>query len=173
MLRRRAALLLIVSGLTAASLLSSCTTFKQNNVAVRLNGDSLTTDHLSDMARSDLWATYLQSGIVNGMASGDAARNVLTAWLKLQLLEQSGVFDGVDRLAVSATLEQTNGSTWAAAPAEMRDLLVRNEAARQLTTNGQLDPARALAPLATADVFVDARYGRWDPASFSVVPLDS
>lgn len=172
MLRHRRALL-FVSGLLAVGLLSSCATFKQNNVAVRLNGDSLTTDHLSDMARSQLYATVLQSGVVGGVANGDAERNVLTAWLKLQLLEQTGVFDSVDRAAVTATLEQTNGASWTAAPAELRDLLVLNEAARQLATAGTLDPPTALAGLATADVFVDARYGRWDPTTISVVPLVS
>jgi len=166
--------LLIVSGLVAACLLlSSCATFKQNNVAVRLNGDTLTTDHLSDMARSDLYAKYLQSGIVGGVASGNTTRDVITVWLKLQVLEQSGVFDNVDRGALSATLQQSNTDIWDAAPSEMRDLLVRNAAASQLANNGQLDGPTALAPLATADVFVDARYGRWDPATLSVVPLES
>jgi hypothetical protein len=173
--RPRGARQYIVSGVIATCLLSasSCATFKQNDVAVRLNGHSLTTKHLSDMARSDLYATYLQSGIVDGLANGDAARNVLTAWLKLELLDQAGVFAGVDRSAVSATLEQANGASWAAAPVELRDLLILNEEARQLTTNGTLDPPTALARLATADVYVDARYGRWDPATISVVPLQS
>lgn len=171
-LRHRGALL-VISGLLAVGLLSSCSTFKQNNVAVRLNGDSLTTDHLSDMARSQLYATVLQSAIVGGVADGDAARNVLTAWLKLHMLEQTHVFDGVDRAAITTALQQTDGAAWSAAPADMRDLLLLNEAARQLTTSGELDPPTALVGLAKANVYVDARYGRWDPTTISVVPLDS
>lgn len=155
------------------SLLSSCATFDQNDVAARLNDDSLSTTQLTDIVRSDLYASVLQSGIVNGLVNGDAARSLLTGWLKLHQLEASGVFKDVDRAAVGATLQQSNAETWAAAPEELRDLLVMNEAAAQLATSGALNVATALQPLATAEVYIDPRYGRWDAASSSVVPLSS
>ena len=123
------------------------------------------------MVRSDLYATVLQSGVVGGVANGDAARNVLNGWLKLQLLDQTGVFKDVDRKALANTLEQSNGNAWTTAPVALRDLLVLNEAAKQLSTGGTLDTATALKDLPTADVFVDSRYGRWDSASGLVVPF--
>ncbi len=153
--------------------LSSCASFNQNEIAARINDDSLSNSELSTMVRSDLFANVLQSEIVGGVANGDATRNLLDGWLKLHLLEQSGVFKDVDRKAVANGLEQSSGEVWTAAPVGLRDLLVLNEAARQLSAGGTLDTATALRDLPTANVFVDPRYGRWDPTSGSVVALSS
>ncbi len=125
------------------------------------------------MVSSELFENVLQSPVVNGLADGDATRNVINGWLKLQLLEQSGVFEDVDRNGVAAQLEQSNGEIWTDAPIVLRDLLVLNEAARQLTASGSLDAPTSLQDLTTAEIFVDPRYGRWDSVSSSVVPLSS
>jgi hypothetical protein len=138
-----------------------------------MNGDSLTNSELSAMVSSDLFAAVLQSPVVNGLVSGDATRNVIDGWLKLQLLDQSGVFNDVDRNGVAAELEQSNGAIWGDAPAVLRDLLVLNEAARQLSASGSFDAPTALQALTTAEVFIDPRYGRWDSVNSSVVPLSS
>jgi hypothetical protein len=171
--RRPWGLWAVLAGVCALLALSSCSTFNHNEVAAQINGDSLSNAELSQMVRSDLYATVLQSGVVGGLTNGDAARALLDGWLKLQLLEQSGAFKDVDRKAVANGLEQTNGDAWTAAPVVLQDLLVRNAAATQLSTAGTLDTATALKNLATAEVFIDPRYGRWDSASSSVVALNS
>ena len=125
------------------------------------------------MVSSDLFADVLQSPVVDGLASGDATRNVINGWLKLQFLEQSGVFKDVDRTGVASELEQSKGAIWGDAPSVLRDLLVLNEAAGQLSASGAFDAPTALQPLTTAEVFIDPRYGRWDSVSSSVVPLSS
>jgi hypothetical protein len=158
---------------TASFALSSCSGSNQNAVAASVNGDSLSNSELSAMVSSDLFADVLQSPVVDGLASGEAIRTVINGWLKLQLLEQSGVFKDVDRNGVASELEQSKGAIWGDAPAVLRDLLVLNEAARQLSASGSLDAPTTLKALTTAEVFIDPRYGRWDSVNSSVVPLSS
>jgi hypothetical protein len=163
----------VLAAALAVITLSSCATFNRNDVAARVDGVSLSNAQLSEIVRSDLYATVLQSGIVNGVANGDAMRNLLDGWLKLQLLEESGAFKTVNRATVGAGLAQSNGASWTSAPQSLRDLLVLNEAASQLRTSGALNTDVALQKLSTAQIYVDPRYGRWDPATASVVPLTS
>lgn len=168
--RRRSA---VLAAALALITLSSCATFNRNDVAATVDGVSITNKQLSEIVRSDLYATVLQTGIVNGVANGGAVRNLLDGWLKLQLLEESGAFKTVNRATVSAGLAQSNGASWTSAPAALRDLLVLNEAASQLRTSGALNTDVALQKLSTAQIYVDPRYGTWDPATASVVPLNS
>ena len=95
--------------LTFSFAVTSCSGSNQNEIAASVNGDSLSNSELSAMVSSDLFANVLQSPVVNGLADGDATRNVINGWLKLQLLAQSGVFEDVDRNGVAAELEQSNG----------------------------------------------------------------
>lgn len=153
--------------------LSSCATFDRNDVAVSVDGDSLSSRHLSDMVRSDLYATVLQSSVQNGVADADAMRVMLNAWIKLHVLERAGIFKDVDRNAVGAGLAKTHGEEWTSAPQSLRDIMVLNEAAGQLSSAGSSDAQAALGNLAAVDVYVDPRYGTWDAASGLVIPLAS
>jgi hypothetical protein len=169
-IRRRSAVLAAMLALTA---LSSCATFNRNDIAAQVGTATLTNDDVSAMVRSDLYSKVMRTGKIDHLAGGDGIRSIIGAWVTLHSIEQSGALQGVDRTAIIQQLEGRDSTSWASAPQTLRDLLVINDALTSVASSGTVDSSTFDQAVTGADAYVDPRYGRWDPATGSVVPLTS
>lgn len=169
MIRR---LSIAVCALIGAVVLTSCSQFDRNGVAASVDGTELSQDEMAAMLRSDLGINLLNDGPTeNGFISGAGARGLLSAWIGLTAIDQAGLVASADRAEIDAQLAAQFTTTWSDAPQSMRDLAITNVAVGNAVSTGELEQEAVLGAFDGADIFVDSRYGAWDPESVSVVAL--
>jgi hypothetical protein len=164
-------LTIALCALLGAASLTACSTFERNDVAASVNGVELSQDDLQLILESELGADILKEAPVDGSISGASARSVLGAWAALGAIEQAGLTADVDVATIQADLAEQFGTKWTDAPPVMQDLATANVAVGTKVQAGTLSQEDVLAAFAAADVFIDSRYGSWDPTSGRVRPL--
>jgi len=151
--------------------LGACSTVTRNDAAAEVGDTELARDDFHAMLDSDLTGQLLGSSARGGLVEGDTARGLLGAWILLTAIEQDGLLAGADRAAVEASLAEQFGELWTSAPASLRDLVVTNAIVTDGINQGTLTQDQAVEALNSVTVFVDSRYGTWQPATVSVDPL--
>jgi hypothetical protein len=157
-IRRAVIALVAVLGLT------SCSTLSSNDDVASVGSHELTRDDLQSLLDSDLSAEVLRSQVVDGEASGDSARTVISAWLLLTAAEDAGAISRSDTADIETTL-QSAYENWDAGPQVMKDLLIADQLLGAKAQDGTLGQDALIDIMAAADIEVDARYGYWDPAA--------
>lgn len=156
----------LIGAAIAAVALSSCGTLDTSAAAV-VNGLTLTHDQLVVVAQSPL-----AGGPILGPAvEGDATRRIITVWVRNAALEGSGIIDGVDLEAVRAEIAAALGPQFEESDPFAQDLLIRNQAVIEAIEQGLADEEAAIELVTSAEVEIDARYGRWSPDDLAVVPF--
>ena len=156
--------------LTIASL-TSCATFRHNDAAATVNGVTLSQDELGAMANSPVGADLLQESPVGGTMTGASTRALLGGWIGLHAIDDAGLVDQSTKDDARRQISEQYGEKWALSPPQMQDLAVLNGAISFLAQNNKIDQEAVKVAVSTATVSVDPRYGRWDPASSTVLAL--
>jgi hypothetical protein len=164
---------LAVCALVGAVSLSSCSTFSDNDAVARVGDVELTRDTLETFVHDFL----VTAGDVPDRVAGDAYRQVIGGWVFEELIRQKLAVDGVeptdeDRAAADAAVE-ANFSDFPTEPSQaVRDFVYDSELWRSVFSRTQQQGS--LGDFANAsDIVIDPRYGYWDSASGTVLPLQS
>ena len=165
MIRR---LILAAAALVGAASLSSCATFSTHGDVAKVGNTSLSQHDFEVMANSDL--ARQAAGATQGelMAAGDLNRNILSFWVQATSLTQAGAVTQAEMDAVRDTAAKTYSTTWASAPAQLQDVVLKQIAVSNAIKGGTLNRDQVLASISGADVQVDSRYGWWNPAKVTV-----
>jgi hypothetical protein len=157
----------LVAVLAIASLASCSSVDNQANVAT-LNGVSLSRADFDAWIKSPLGSTLLGSETTDGVVDGGAARSLLSVWAVTNLVRAvSG--DQLDLAAAEKSMADAHPTTWAAAPAGLKQLATDYAAATALAQAGSLDQDALAEAAKRASVSIDPRLGRWDPDNVKVV----
>jgi len=154
--------------IVAVSTLTSCSTLNSNDTAASVNGAELSQDDLQAMLTSDLGQSLLGAEVVDGGIDGASARSLIEAWIALTALQQAGLTDGVDTAAIETGLAAQFDTAWNDAPQVMKDLAILNVAVGQLIQDGTIEQTAGKTAISEAAVFVDSRYGTWDPVTGAI-----
>ena len=168
MIRR---LSLAVCALVGTAVLTSCAQFDRNDVAASVNDSELSQDEFAEILDSELGAFLLNTRPVDGVITGDGARGLISAWIGLTAIDQSGLLASADRAQIESDLAAQFGDDWTSAPQLMRDLAITNVAVGNAANAGELAREDLLTVFDGADIFVDSRYGAWNVADNRVVAL--
>ena len=161
----------ILLPLAAATLATGCTTFSDNDAVARVNDVELSSETLAELARS---FPDNNTGVSAAETDATHARSVAGLWIVAHGLEealtsqglqisQSSVDGAVERLEVVDGFDQLSESA--------NDLLIKLVASQyefSLLDGGQELIVEALDQL---DVYVDPRFGVFDPPTGTIVPL--
>ena len=178
MIRRLAlAACALAAATSLSSVLSGCATFDRNDAAASVGGTEISRDSLDTItdflvANPKADAT-LRLGVVDvgsGLVDGYATRYVLQVLVHDELLRQFLASAGASPSADDVTAADTRVDS--AITGDVRGIYVQEEALRAALLTLPADQQGAfLASIATSKVSVDSRYGGWDKASGTIVPL--
>jgi hypothetical protein len=163
--------LIVACALVGAISLSSCATFSDNDAVARVGDVELSRDRLELFVHDLLSA----GGEVPDQASGDAYRQVIGGWVVEELIRQKLVDDGIeatdeDRAAADASVQTDLGSLPTAPSDVVHDFVYESALARATFTRTQQQGA--LGEFAkSATIVIDPRYGYWDGASGTILPM--
>jgi len=150
---------------------AGCSTFSRNDTVASIGDAELTRDDFEDMVDSDLGRQLVNELENDDRVAGDAARQVITAWIVSTGVADVSPIDPAELEAAGSQAEQSFGAAWTDAPEPLRELVRLNSAIGTLNQSGVIDTEAVRTSIIAADVYVDPRYGRWDVASLSVEPL--
>lgn len=174
MIRR---LSLAAAVVVATAALSSCATFDRNDAAATVSGVEISRDSLSDVA--DWLAANPQSeaalrlGVVDlgqGLVDATSTRYVLQVLVHDELLRQ--YLASVDASPSADDVAAAESRVDSSITGDIRAIYVQEEALRSaLLQLPEEQQAAFAAGLPSSKVTVDSRYGGWDNATATIVPL--
>ena len=170
------------------SVLSGCATFDHNDAAASVAGTEISRDSLQAVtawlaANPEAAATLRQSAdqaaqnpslvpvdVGNELVDGYATRYVLQVLvhdeLLRQFLESAGASPSPDDVTSAAARVDSSIT------GDIRDIYVQEEALRSALLGLSADQQAAFfASIPTSEVSVDSRYGGWNNATGTIVPL--
>lgn len=166
--------LLAVCALAGALTLSSCSTFSDNDAVARVGDVELTRDALELYVHDAL--TVANDGEVPDQLTADAYRSIIGGWVIDELIRQKLAQDGIaitddDRTNAQTKLDQAlAGAT--DVPESVTAFELDSAIAREAFGRTQAQGSLGEFANATA-IEIDPRYGYWDPATGTILPMQS
>ncbi|MEL6892584.1 MAG: hypothetical protein AAFP84_13365 [Actinomycetota bacterium] len=160
----------VLASLVAAAAFTGCATFTDADAIARVDDAELSQDLLDDL--TTIFGPDAQSPVGTG-TSADAARNLITQWLQVSIVDGHLDEIGVDISdeARAEALATIDGDPSLDQVSEGARAYLLDAQAAIVTFNQLPDPQASFeSALADADIHVDARYGFFDP-QFGLLPL--
>jgi hypothetical protein len=159
------------------SVLAGCATFDRNDAAATVGKTEISRDSLEDVTN---WLVAnpeseaaLRLGVVDvgvGLVDGFATRYVLQVLVHDELLRQFLAAQGAS--PTEADIAAADSRVADTITGDIRSIYVQEEALRSALGNfGAEQQAAFLASIAESDVSVDSRYGGWNNATGTIIPL--
>lgn len=167
-MKRRLALSL--GALLAAMSFSSCSSVGNADLVAEVSGHELSRDHLEALV-NDSVVMSLYNSPPGGRLAGDLARGLVSNWIILTGVESKGLLDEVTDAQANDLIATQLGSMFAEASPEGAAYIMNIAKITYATQNNTLDADTVNAQLDALDVFVNPRFGNWDPEQRTVVPL--
>lgn len=170
--RRQLTILLPALAILAASALGAGCSTVENDASARVNDTELSPDELTDLVEV-IGQPDPNTGVIDP-TNGDTIRSTIQTWVLVEVagaqLEADGTQLTDDELGAAETLLSDGLPGFADLSESTRDTLVRARATIE-ALNGLTDgPAFVQLATANADIYIDPRFGQFDPDS-GVLPL--
>jgi hypothetical protein len=165
---------LAACAVVAATSLSACSTFSQNDAAAKVGQVEISQSQVEEIVGwvIDNKAT-LQLDIPDlgpGLGDGELTRTVVRVLVQNEVFRQS--LAAADSLPTAEMLATADTNVIADITGPTREMLVQNDALTQAIN--ALDDAKRPAVIdsfSQQHVFVDARYGAWDSLTGMLAPM--
>jgi hypothetical protein len=166
--RRLLTILLSVTGLFALSAATSgCSTFSDADAAARVDDTELSPDGLSDLV--DVIA---QGGDPN---DAEVVRQAVALWIQVEVintgLDQAGTPLTDDQKDEARTQLETQIPGFADLSESTAESLIRVQATSNAVASVADLQGLITEAAASSDIYVDPRFGQFDPVGGSVIPL--